>query len=148
MSFTRQEVRIQLSARTMASSRRAWTITFVRRSECVHVAATSFFQHTLAIRILALWLESRSIFAPVIIEDSDLERLARSIVEAAPVALLISMALPEQFNAVSAISALVGRLPSGVRPRVLVGGYAVKSGLVRFVPGADLVADISLLSVA
>jgi methanogenic corrinoid protein MtbC1 len=104
--------------------------------------------HTLAIRILALWLESRSICAPIIIEHSGLEGLARRIVETAPRALLISMALPEQFNSVAAISALVGRLPSGVRPRVLVGGYAVKSGLVKFVPGADLVADVSLLSVA
>jgi methanogenic corrinoid protein MtbC1 len=101
--------------------------------------------HTLAIRILALWLESRGICTPTIVEHCDLEALARRIVEAAPRALLISMALPEQFNGVAAISALVGQLPSSRRPRVLVGGYAVKSGLVRSVPGADLIADISLL---
>src|SRR5262249_16902137 len=67
--------------------------------------------HTLAIRILALWLESRSICTPILIEHSDLEGLAKSIVETAPRALLISMGLPEQFNSVSAISALVEQLP-------------------------------------
>jgi len=102
--------------------------------------------HKLAIRILALWLESQCICAPIIIEHTDLEALAKKIVETAPRALLISMALPEQFDGVAAISALVGQLPSGLRPRVLVGGYAIKSGLVTSVPGADLIADISLLN--
>jgi hypothetical protein len=50
---------------------------------------------------------------------------------------------PEQLDGVAAISTLVGRLPKTVRPKVLVGGYAVKAGFVTFIPGADLVADIS-----
>jgi len=103
--------------------------------------------HTLAIRILALWLESRRICAPVIVEHDDLERLAHSIKEAVPKRLLISMALPEQLAGVAAISALVGQLPSSVRPGVLVGGHAVKAGFVTAIPGADLVADISLMSI-
>jgi hypothetical protein len=102
--------------------------------------------HSLAIRILALWLESLRICAPITIEHGDLERLARNISEIAPKRLLISMALPEQLDGVAAISALVGRLPKTVRPSVLVGGYAIKAGFVTFIPGADLVADISLLS--
>ena len=104
--------------------------------------------HTLAIRILALWLEGRGICVPVIVDHLDLDGLARSIVEAAPRALLISMALADQFDSVAAISARVGALPDGLRPKILVGGYAVKSGMVRFMPGAELVTDISLLSVA
>jgi methanogenic corrinoid protein MtbC1 len=104
--------------------------------------------HTLAIRILALWLESRSICTPTVVDHLDLQELAQHIIKAAPKALLISMALPEQLNGVAAISALVGELPAGARPKVIVGGYAIKSGLVRFVPGADLVTDINLLSVS
>ena len=57
------------------------------------------------------------------------------------------MALPEQLDGVAAISALVGRLPKTVRPSVLVGGHAIKAGFVTFIPGADLVVDISLLSI-
>jgi methanogenic corrinoid protein MtbC1 len=102
--------------------------------------------HTLAIRILALWLQSRRICA-MIVEHGDLERLAHSIKETAPKRLLISMALPEQLAGVAAISALVGQLPSTVRPGVLVGGHAVKAGFVTAIPGADLVADISLMSI-
>ena len=37
-------------------------------------------------------------------------------------------------------------LPEPVRPRVFVGGYAVKMGFVTAIPGADLVADINLLA--
>ncbi|MBR1170523.1 cobalamin B12-binding domain-containing protein [Bradyrhizobium liaoningense] len=101
--------------------------------------------HTLAIRILALWLESRSICTPTVVNHLDLQELAQHVIKAAPNALLISMALPQQLNGVAAISALVGELPAGARPKIIVGGYAIKSGLVRFVPGADLVTDINLL---
>ena len=103
--------------------------------------------HTLAIRILALWLESRSICTPTVVNHLDLQELAQHVIKVAPKALLISMALPEQLNGVAAISAVVGELPAGARPKVIVGGYAIKSGLIRFVPGADLVTDINLLSI-
>ncbi|WFU72918.1 B12-binding domain-containing protein [Bradyrhizobium sp. CB2312] len=101
--------------------------------------------HKLAVRMLALWLESRNICTPTLVDHLGLHQLAQHIIQAAPRALLISMALPEQLNSVAAICALVGQLPAGARPKVLVGGYAIKSGLVRLVPGADLVTDISLL---
>ena len=103
--------------------------------------------HSLAIRILALWLESLRICTPIIIEHGDLERLARSISETVPKRLLISMALPEQLDGVAAISARLRRLPKAVRPNVLVGGHAIKAGLVSSIPGAALVADISLLGI-
>ncbi|WP_271603754.1 MULTISPECIES: cobalamin B12-binding domain-containing protein [unclassified Bradyrhizobium] len=101
--------------------------------------------HTLAIRILALWLESRGICTPAVVNHLDLQDLPQHILKAAPKALLISMALPQQLDGVAAISALVGDLPAGARPKVMVGGYAIKSGLVRFVPGADVVTDINSL---
>jgi len=102
--------------------------------------------HTLAIRVLALWLESRSNCTPTVVDNLDPQELAQRIIKGAPKALLISMALPEQLNGVAAISALVEELPAGARPKVIVGGYAIKSGLIRFVPGADLVTEINLLS--
>ncbi|RTE88561.1 hypothetical protein D6B98_35115 [Bradyrhizobium sp. LVM 105] len=102
--------------------------------------------HTLAVRILALWLESHSICTPTVVDHLDLHELAQQIIAVAPKALLISMALPQQLTGVTAISALVRELPGGARPKVIVGGYAIKSGLVRFVPGAELATDINLLS--
>lgn len=101
--------------------------------------------HTLAIRVLALWLESHGICTPTVVDHLDLQELAQDIIKAAPKALLISMALPQQLNSVAAISALIGELPANARAKVIVGGYAIKTGLVRFVPGADLVTDINLL---
>ncbi|UFS88278.1 cobalamin B12-binding domain-containing protein [Bradyrhizobium daqingense] len=101
--------------------------------------------HTLAIRILSFWLKDRSVCAPTVINHIDLQKLAEHILEAAPKLLLLSMALPQQLDSVVSISALVGELPADAHPKVFVGGYAVKSGLVTFVPGAELVADINLL---
>lgn len=101
--------------------------------------------HTLAIRILSLWLKDRSICTPTVVNHIDLQELAEHILEAAPRLLLLSMALAQQLDRVVAISVLVGELPADSRPKVIVGGHAVKSGLVTFVPGAELVTDINLL---
>jgi hypothetical protein len=39
----------------------------------------------------------------------------------------------------------VAALPGPIRPKIIVGGYAVKLGLVPEIPGAELVADINTL---
>jgi len=44
------------------------------------------------------------------------------------------------------ITERIAELPKSTRPKVIVGGYAVKLGLVPAIPGADLMADISSLS--
>jgi hypothetical protein len=55
------------------------------------------------------------------------------------------MALPEQADGVVGIVDRIAALPQALRPRVIVGGYAVKQGLVSEIPGAELLADISQL---
>ncbi|MDO9417152.1 hypothetical protein [Pararhizobium sp.] len=60
--------------------------------------------------------------------------------------LLISVALPAQYCGVSEIVKQVAKLANPIRPRVVVGGSAVKLGLIPPIRGADLMAGISLLS--
>jgi methanogenic corrinoid protein MtbC1 len=102
-------------------------------------------RHTLAIRILALWLESRGKRTLTLDYRVGPEKLAESLIKGRPNSLLISMSLLDQANAVAALAALVRGLPAFARPRVFVGGYAIKVGLIRAIPGAELVADISSL---
>jgi len=80
-----------------------------------------------------------------LVDDRNLEQLTQRLVTSAAKVLLISMALPEQRGGVVRISDLLDRFPAGVRPRLIVGGYAVKVGLAQPIPGAELMADISSL---
>lgn len=65
---------------------------------------------------------------------------------ARPKALLVSVALPEHRPNVLKIAERVAALPAPIRPKIIVGGYAVKLGLVAEIPGAELMADISELT--
>jgi methanogenic corrinoid protein MtbC1 len=105
-------------------------------------------RHTLAVRILALWLESRGMKTRIADTHAGVEALMHDLTDARPGFLLISMALPEQRDHVAEVAAHIQALPAALRPRLLVGGYPVKVGLVRSIPGADLVTDISALSFA
>jgi hypothetical protein len=62
-----------------------------------------------------------------------------------PKTLLVSIALPEQREAVAALVERVLALPVPSRPDIVLGGYAVKTGQVPRIPGAKLAADISAL---
>jgi len=55
------------------------------------------------------------------------------------------MALAEQCAGVTALVERIEELPASIRPRVIVGGYAVKLGLVSAISDAELIGDISLL---
>jgi B12 binding domain len=101
-------------------------------------------QHTLALRMLSLWLRNQRV--KVRMTDAQ-DVLATSIFDAQPDFLLISMALPEQLNDVSAIVHSVNELPTGVSQRIIVGGYAVKASLVPSIPGAELMKDITSLKI-
>lgn len=105
-------------------------------------------RHTLAVRILALWLESRGTKTRIVDEHAGVDALMHEVANARPRFLLISMAMPEQRDHVAELAAQIQALPAALRPRLLVGGYPVKVGLVRTIPGADLVPDISALSFA
>ena len=101
--------------------------------------------HVLAVRILALWLQNKGKRARIADSAIGLNELVALIGKTTPRYLLVSMALAEQNRGVKAIAERISGLPELTRPRVVVGGYAVKRGLVSAIPGADLMADISAL---
>ena len=103
-------------------------------------------EHTLAIRILALWLVSKGKRAQIADAHLRLDELTTLVKTTKPKVLLISMALAEQSKGVMAIAERIAELPKPIRPRIIVGGYAVKLGLVPSIPGTDLMVDISTLT--
>jgi methanogenic corrinoid protein MtbC1 len=102
--------------------------------------------HTLAIRILALWLARQGVAARVVDGSPDIGGLIALISRIQPAVVLVSIALAEQADGIIAIAARIAALPERTRPKVVVGGYAVKLGLVSAIPGASLMADISSLA--
>jgi len=102
-------------------------------------------RHTLGIRVLALWLADRGCRVKAVDTPAEPDGLDRLIGLVKPKHLLISMALPEQRAAVATLADRVGAWPEPGRPAVLVGGYAVKLGLVSDIPGARLMTDIHQL---
>lgn len=103
-------------------------------------------RHTLAVRILPLWLASKGRSTQFADTQGNLQQLFTLITASPPKLLLISMALAEQYGGVEEIAERILELPRAIRPKVVVGGYAVKLGLVPPIRGADLMADISLLT--
>lgn len=102
-------------------------------------------RHTLAIRILALWLQSRGLRARIVNEELGLESLMTDLIAARPRYLLMSMSLIDQYDGVAEVAGRIQALPAAIRPKVVVGGYPIKVGLVRSIPQADLIADINSL---
>ncbi len=102
--------------------------------------------HTLGLRIIALWLASKGQAATILKEDYGAARLLEFINTTRTKLLLISVALPEQYPGVNEIVEKVAKIANPMRPRIVVGGSAVKLGLIPAIPGAELMADISLLS--
>ena len=103
-------------------------------------------RHTLAVRILSLWLTNLGLKTRIVNERAGLDDLVRDLAVSRPRFLLISMALLEQRDYVAAVAERIQALPEAPRPKVLVGGYPVKIGVVQSIPGADLVSDIGALS--
>ena len=102
-------------------------------------------RHTLAIRILDLWLMNKGIRTQLVHPTPSLDDLMAVISDTRPTVLLVSMALPEHRATVLKTAERVAALPGPIRPKIIVGGYAVKLGLVPEIPGAELVADINTL---
>jgi methanogenic corrinoid protein MtbC1 len=102
-------------------------------------------KHTLAIRIITLWLWDRGVPARMLDMPPTLKELTTQVIRTQPKFVLVSMALAEQCMDVTTIAESIAALPSSNRPRVIVGGFAVKFGLVSAIPGADLMGDISAL---
>lgn len=99
-------------------------------------------RHTLGIRFLALWLKGEGCRARDVLPGPGLPTLEAMIESARPRVLVVSMALAEQRESVGQVAARVAALPHARRPRILVGGYAVKMGMVSPIPGAELASDL------
>ncbi len=110
-------------------------------------------QHTLALRILSLWLAHEGVHTWPVSRDGDVaDAVAHTVAETMalvqrvnPKMVLVSMSLAEQRAGVVAVVESLTTLPETRRPRILVGGYAVKMGLVEPIAGAQMLADISQL---
>jgi len=100
--------------------------------------------HTLAVRTLALWLADKGMPTRAAYQPLNVEDVIGMIRKVHPGFVLISMALAEQVPGIVAIVERVAELPNLVRPKIIVGGYAVKLGLISAIPGVDLLTDIGM----
>ncbi len=101
--------------------------------------------HTIALSILALRLMSEGVPA-VIVEMPSTGRGVKALLDRTqPRRILISIALAAQSEAVIAFVKQVAELTEESRTRIIAGGYAVKSGLITEIAGAELMADIASL---
>jgi methanogenic corrinoid protein MtbC1 len=96
-------------------------------------------KHSLAIQIIALWLRSFGRDARIIDSKIGAAALEQEFATSRSRLLLISMALRRQRKSVQAIVERIQAWPKDIRPRVVVGGYAIKSG-------AELLWDLRTLS--
>jgi len=101
--------------------------------------------HVVGIRILALWLQNQGWPTRHVDERTVLDVLSEPSLAGESKTLLVSIALPEQCDAVRALVERVQALPAPRRPKIVLGGYAVKTRLVPRIPGVMLARDISAL---
>jgi methanogenic corrinoid protein MtbC1 len=105
-------------------------------------------RHDLAVRILSIWLKGHGTQVRIFEDDVDQDRLVRNIAAKRPKYLLISMSLTEQCDQVAEIAKAVQALPRDTRPKTIVGGYAVKVGMISSIPETELLSNISALEIA
>jgi methanogenic corrinoid protein MtbC1 len=98
--------------------------------------------HTLGIRILSLWLQSRGIETRHFHPPPTPEALFDLATQTRPQAILVSLALEEQKEYVYSVARMVERLPRP-RPTLIVGGYAIKQNLIPPIPGALLLETMT-----
>ncbi len=98
--------------------------------------------HTLGIRLLALWLLDRGVGARVVLPTPSPQDLVGLVLETQPRVLMISLSLAQQQPKVATLIAGIAKLPERQRPRILIGGSAVKRGAVAPIQGAELVWDL------
>ncbi|WP_298886827.1 hypothetical protein [uncultured Bradyrhizobium sp.] len=101
--------------------------------------------HVLGIRILGLWLQNLGWRTHYVDELTVVDVLSEPSLAGKPATLLVSIALPEQCDAVAGLVERVQALPPPHRPNIVLGGHAVKTGRVLPIPGVTLAPDISAL---
>ncbi|MEO6323882.1 MAG: cobalamin B12-binding domain-containing protein [Thermoanaerobaculia bacterium] len=102
-------------------------------------------RHTLAIRALALYLRQNGARAGALSPELSIDEVLLETERSGARIVLVSAALAEHRDQVVELAEAIGTMPDGARPRIVVGGYAVKSGLFEPIPGVQLAGDISAL---
>jgi methanogenic corrinoid protein MtbC1 len=82
------------------------------------------------IRIIALWLKSRGVEALALYPSPTPSDLINLLKQMQPTLLLISIALAEQCSSVIRLTELLESISIENRPKIIIGGYAVKSGML------------------
>ncbi len=91
--------------------------------------------HTLGIRILSLWLQSKGIRSRILHPPPSPKTLFQLATETRPQAILISIALERQKTYASIIARQMEALRQP-RPTLIIGGYAIKHHQIPPIPGA------------
>lgn len=98
--------------------------------------------HILGVRILSLWLQSKGIKTRHLDPPPVAEMLFELATQTKPQAILVSLALEYQKEYIYSIAQMIERLLHP-RPTLIVGGYAVKQGLISHIPGALLLETMT-----
>jgi methanogenic corrinoid protein MtbC1 len=101
--------------------------------------------HSLGIRILSLWLQSKGIETRLFHPPPTPETLFQLAIQTRPQAILVSLALEQQKEYLYILVRMIERLPRP-RPTLIAGGYAIKQNLIPPIPGALLLETITGLS--
>ena len=101
--------------------------------------------HSLGIRILSLWLQSKGIETRLLHPPPTSDTLFELAIQTRPQAILVSLALEWHQEHLYSLVQLIERLPRP-RPTLIAGGYAVKQGLIPPIAGALLLENITGLS--
>lgn len=101
--------------------------------------------HTLAIRFLSLWLRGLGIKVLLLEPPAPLAKLIRIIEKVQPTFILLSVALANQIEGVSEIARSLEGVNAQIKPTLIVGGNAVKSGEATPIPDATFLTDIRVM---
>jgi methanogenic corrinoid protein MtbC1 len=101
--------------------------------------------HTLGIRIVSLWLRSKGVDALALYPGTPANDLIPWIETHSPATLGISISMPEQAPETRMLVARLCAMPQLAEMRIVIGGNAVKRGLIAEVPGATLSAELGQL---
>jgi hypothetical protein len=101
--------------------------------------------HSLGIRILSLWLQSKGIETRLFHPPPVPETLFQLALQTRPQAILVSLALEWQKEYLYSLARMIELLPRP-RPTLIAGGYAIKQNLIPPIPGALLLETMTGLN--
>ncbi len=85
--------------------------------------------HTIGLRIIEIFLVVKEIPSYVVIPGLPVSEVEKLVMELKPEILGISVSLVPQMESVRALAKKFDKLPKFLRPRIVIGGQAVRRGL-------------------